>query len=269
MSICVLCELSLTVSYSYASFARFIIIMTKLALVTGASSGIGKALAKVHAEHGGDLIITARRTDLLESYKKELEAKYGVKVHVITSDLSKMDGAQKLVDEIQKLKLRVDYLINNAGVGGNGDLLDRDLQQDVDMIVLNIISYVSLTRLIGKDMIERGGGRILQVSSFAGFIPGPNRAVYHATKAFITSFSLAIDQELKNKGVTCTALCPGAVDLETETDPAYVANLGYNAMLKEKLVVSNEYKLSFFTNWVIPFVPRRWLLSFVDYNHRH
>ncbi|GKZ00009.1 hypothetical protein MPSEU_000954300 [Mayamaea pseudoterrestris] len=259
--------------------------MTKLALVTGASSGIGKALARTHVEQsGGDLIITARRTELLEALKAELEKAHGVKVHVITSDLSKMDGAQKLYDEVRKRKLQVDYLINNAGVGGNGDLLERDLKEDIDMIVLNVISYVALTHLFAKQMVERGGGKILMVSSFASFIPGPNRAVYHATKAFITSFSQAIDQELEKKGVTCTALCPGFVDLTEASDkdmngiktsktivdgPTRVARLGYDAMIRDKLMVINEYKLSFFTNWVIPFVPRRWLLAFVDYNHRH
>lgn len=256
--------------------------MGKLALVTGASSGIGKAFARTHAESGGDLIITARGTAALERFKEELENAFGVEVHVITSDLSKMDGAQKLFDEIQKRSLQVDYLINNAGVGGNGDLLDRDLQEDVDMIVLNIISYVTLTHLIGKQMAERGGGRIMNVGSFAGFIPGPNRAVYHATKAFVNSFSQAVDQELEKKGISCTVLCPGFVDtdmverggaegrgLASPDGPTRVARLGYDAMLKKKLLVINEYKLRFLSNWVIPFIPRRLLLAVVEYNHRH
>ena len=132
--------------------------MAKLALVTGASSGIGKALARTHAEHGGDLIITARNVAALEKYKAELERDHGVKVHVIPSDLSRMDGAQKLYDEVHKRDLQVDYLINNAGVGGNGDLLERDLKEDIDMIVLNIVSYVALTHLFAKEMADRRGG---------------------------------------------------------------------------------------------------------------
>lgn len=251
--------------------------MAKLALVTGASSGIGRALARTHAEHGGDLVITARNATALEQCKAELEKAHGVQVHVIPSDLSQMDGAQKLYEEVRRRNLQVDYLINNAGVGGNGDLLERDLREDVDMIVLNIVSYVTLTHLFAKDMADRRGGKILNVGSFAGFIPGPNRAVYHATKAFVNSFSQAVDQELQKRGVTCTVLCPGFVDTTEGAAPAgaapnppsRVARMGYDAMLAEKLLVINEFKLSFLTNWVIPFVPRRLLLAVVEYTHRH
>jgi uncharacterized protein len=257
--------------------------MGKLALITGATSGIGHALARYHAKQGGDLIIAADHKDSLEKTKKELENDFKVEVHAIPADLSKMDGAQKLYDEVKKRNLEVSYLINNAGVGGQGDMIERKLQDDINMIVLNIVSYVTLTHLFAKDMAERGGGKILNVGSIAGFIPGPKQAVYHATKAFINSFSQAVNQELKAKHVSCTVLCPGYVDTDivekagldgtllVQTPPAApetVARVGYNAMMSEKLVVINEYSLSFLFNWIIPLLPRRMLLAVMDLMHK-
>lgn len=253
----------------------------KLALVTGASSGIGKELARYHAKQGGDLVISARRTEALEKLKAELEKEHdGCKVYIVTADLGKMDGAQKLYDEItQKLKLKVDYLINNAGLGGHGTIIERKVEDDINMIIVNIVSLVTLTHLFAKDMAESGGGKILNVGSTAGFMPGPSQAVYFATKAFVQSFSQAVDQELKAKGVTSTVLCPGLVQTEfvataglEGTDlanqkgdtPDNVAKCGYDAMMVEKLVIVNEYGLSFMLNWITPLLPRRLLLILGD-----
>ena len=253
----------------------------KLALVTGASSGIGKELARYHAKQGGDLIISARRTSALEELKTELEkAHEGIKVHIVTADLSQMDGAQKLYDEItSNLKLKVDYLVNNAGLGGHGTILERDVKDDINMIIVNIVSLVTLTHLFAKDMAAAGGGKILNLGSTAGFMPGPSQAVYFATKAFVQSFSQAVDQELKAKGVTSTVLCPGLVTTEfvataglEGTDlanqkgdtPENVAKIGYDAMMAEKLVIVNEYGLSFFLQWVTPLMPRRLILKMGD-----
>ncbi|GKZ00012.1 hypothetical protein MPSEU_000954600 [Mayamaea pseudoterrestris] len=250
--------------------------MTKLALVTGASSGIGKELARYHASKKGDLIITARRTNLLEALKSELEKAHGVNVHVITSDLSKIDGAQKLFDDVQKQNLQVDILINNAGFGGQGSIIERKVEDDIDMIVVNVMSLVTLTHLFGKQMADRGGGKILNLGSTAGFIPGPGQAVYFASKAFVNSFSQAVDQEMKKKGVTSTAICPGLVHTEFITrahaegtglshrsgaSPETVARIGYEAMMSEKLLVISEYRLSLSLQWVAPFMPRRLLLA--------
>lgn len=253
----------------------------KLALVTGSSSGIGKELARYHAKQGGDLIISARRTSALEELKTELEAAHdGCKVYIVTADLSQMDGAQKLYDEITKnLKLKVDYLMNNAGLGGHGTIIEREVKDDINMIIVNIVSLVTLTHLFAKDMAAAGGGKILNVGSTAGFMPGPSQAVYFATKAFVQSFSQAVDQELKAKGVTSTVLCPGLVTTEfvataglEGTDlanqkgdsPENVAKCGYDAMMAEKLVIVNEYGLSFFLQWVTPLMPRRMILKMGD-----
>ena len=147
------------------------------------------------------------------------------------------------------------------------------------MVDLNVKSLVSLTHLFGADMVAQGGGKILQVGSTAGFVPGPNQAVYFATKAFVNSFSQAVDQELRKKGVTSTVLCPGyvetgfasAADLQgTEmvksggATPDSVAKIGYDAMLKGKLVAINELKLKVMLEWIAPLLPRRMMLKNVE-----
>ena len=254
--------------------------MSNTALITGASSGIGKEFARYHAQKGGDLIITARREDALNELKDELEAKHGIKVHVIVNDLGAIGGAEKLYDAVKATGETVKVLINNAGFGGQGLHIDRDLQSEQAMIDLNVRALVTLTHNIGQDMVKSGGGKMLHVSSTAGFAPGPYQAVYFASKAFVTSFSQAIDQELREKGVTSTALCPGGVateffevaDLEGTQLGNGRANFataescarhGYDAMMKGELVTVNERGLSFMMNWIAPMLPRRRLLKMI------
>lgn len=253
--------------------------MTNLALVTGASSGIGTEFARYHASKGGDLIITARREAQLTALKDELENRHGIKVHVIALDLGKAKGADELYKAVRKIGEPVSILINNAGFGGHGDHIDRDLKQELAMIDLNIKSLVSLTHNIANDMVKNGGGKILNVGSTAGMMPGPKQAVYFATKAFVNSFSQAIDHELRPKGVTSTVLAPGyvhtefakAADLENTklvaqkgATAASVAKHGYDAMMAGKLHTINEKQLSFMLNWVIPLMPRRMALKFMS-----
>lgn len=171
--------------------------MTNTALITGASSGIGRELATIHAEHGGDLIIVARSKDKLQTLKDELEDAHGVSVTVIVSDLSDPKAPKKLYDKVKKSKQQVDILINNAGFGGQGYFHERDRDADRTMIQLNVLALTELTRYFLDDMVERGSGRILQVSSTASFMPGPLQAVYFATKAFVQSFSNALSRELQ------------------------------------------------------------------------
>lgn len=254
--------------------------MSNTALITGASSGMGVEFARYHAAKGGDLIITARREDKLNTLKAELEQKHGINVHVVALDLSANDGAEKLYKAVQQTGETVKILINNAGFGGHGVHIERDLAQELAMIDLNIKAVVSLTHMIGNDMVKTGGGKMLHVSSTAGFMPGPMQAVYFASKAFVTSFSQAIDQELRAKGVTSTALCPGGVStefLETANlentrmgrgkgsfaTAESCAKHGYDAMMQGKLVTVNQKSHSFFVNWVIPFIPRRWALKMI------
>lgn len=252
--------------------------MSNTALITGAWAGLGAAFARYHASRKGDVILVARRADALQALKQEVEQAHGITAHVFARDLAADGGAEALYADTREAGLRVDILINNAGFGGHGAHLDRDLAAEQAMIDLNVRALMTLTRLYAQDMVAQGGGRILNVSSTASFMPGPLQAVYFATKAFVTSYSQAVDHELRARNVTCTALAPGYV----ETEFAAVADLegtrlvsgggasaesaarhGYDAMMQGKLVTVNETGLGFLVNWVIPFLPRRQVLKMV------
>ena len=250
--------------------------MPNTALITGASAGIGAEFARYHARKGGDLVIVARRQEPLDALKAELEAIHDITVTVIAMDAGTPEQATALFEEVKAKGIEIDVLINNAGFGGHGAFLDRDLAKDQAMIDLNVGALVTLSHHVGQEMKARGKGKMLQVSSTAAFQPGPYQATYFATKAFVNSFSQAIDHELRSKGVTCTVLAPGYV----KTEFAEVANLGgtkliqqggatakdvakhgYDAMMQGKLVTINETRLSVLLNWVIPLMPRRLVLK--------
>lgn len=223
----------------------------KTALVTGASSGIGMELARIHAAAGGDLVLVARRRERLEALKTELEQAYHSTVHVIVKDLSNPDAPQQIYDEVKAHNVRIDYLINNAGFGYRGLFHEQDWPRDAAMIQVNVVALAALTRLFVTDMVARRSGRILNVASLAGFVAGPLHATYFATKAFVLSFSESIANELRGTGVTVTALCPGPTRSEfvgyagMEGVPGFVraasarrvAQAGYDAMLKGKTLV--------------------------------
>lgn len=252
--------------------------MSNTALITGASSGIGKELARVHARKGGDLILTARRAAELDALKSELESAHGITAHVFALDLGAAGGAEALVAQIQAAGLKVDILINNAGFGGQGRHIDRSLAAEQAMIDLNVKALVTLTHAFAAKMATQGGGKILNVGSTAGFAPGPNQAVYFATKAFVNSFSQAVDQEMRSQGVTCTVLAPGYVETEFAktanlegtnlvkgggATAASVAAHGYDAMLAGKLVTVNQASVGFIMQWVVPLLPRRMVLKMI------
>ena len=188
--------------------------MRNVALITGASSGIGLELARIHAAAGGHLVVVARREDTLMELKSSLQSEFGVEVRVIGQDLARRDAANSIVQILESDRIEVDYLINNAGIGGYGFFHERTWEQEREMVQVNIASLVELTRLLLPGMVLRGRGRVLNVASVVGFFPGPLQAVYHATKAFVISFSEAIANELAGTGVTVTALCPGATRTE-------------------------------------------------------
>ena len=255
--------------YEQSNRSNRYLIMKNTALITGASSGIGKELARIHAAKGGDLILVARRIELLNSLKEELVEKYKVTVQVIQKDLSVLGSSQAVYDEVTQNGWQVDYLFNNAGFGGKGAFLDRDLEADVEMVRLNVMALLKLTHLFGKDMKARGKGKILQTASTAGFLPGPYQNTYFATKAFVVSHTQGLAHELKGTGVTVTALCPGPVDTEFAqvagfggsqmfdgAASAYKTALkGYNAMEKGKVICISDFKFTFLIKGLLPFMP--------------
>ena len=186
----------------------------KTVLITGFSSGIGKALAHEFAGEGYDLIGVAKEEDSLRKASFELENKHGITVKVISKDLTKDGAAQEVYDEIKAWDTPVNILVNDAGVGQHGNFVDIAPNKYSEIIHLNVMSLTHLTRLFLKDMVDRNEGKIMNLGSVAGFQPGPLLAVYHATKAFVVSLSEAIATELEEMGsaVTVTCLCPGPTD---------------------------------------------------------
>lgn len=249
--------------------------ISNTALITGASSGIGLELARIHAAKHGDVVLVARSRDKLDSIKQELQTRYGVKAYVIVEDLADPDSADRIFSATEALGLSIDILINNAGFGGHGKFVERDLAADQAMMQVNMTTLTALTHHYLKGMVSRRRGRILNVSSTASFMPGPLQAVYYATKAYVTSFNQAIAEEVREYGVTATALCPGAVatgfvaagDLQgvdvwkNARTAESVAQCGYKAMERGELVAFNEGKLRVMLDWIVPLLPRKLVLK--------
>lgn len=243
--------------------------MKNAALVTGASSGIGKELARIHAGKGGDLVLVARRIELLTALKEELIEKFGVKVEVLSQDLSNQNAAKTIFQFTEDKKIRIDYLFNNAGFGGQGLFIDRPIEKDLEMIRLNVSTLVELTHLYLQGMQKNNFGKILNTASTAGFLPGPLQATYFATKAFVISFTRGLAQELKTTRITVTALCPGPVKtefakvagmenaklFENGVSAKVTALKGYNAMMKGKVVCISQLSLAFAIPFILPFIP--------------
>jgi len=216
-----------------------------LALITGASSGIGYELAKVFAEEKYDLIIAAEDAGIVEA--RQAFEQLGVKVEAVQVDLSKREGVEELFSRVGGRTL--DAVALNAGIGSGGEFASTDLEKELRLVDLNCRSVVHLAKRVVTGMVERGSGRILITSSIASTMPGPFNAVYNASKAFDQSFAQALRNELKDTGVTVTALMPGATDTRffkranmTDTkvgggpkdDAAMVARKGFEAMMKGK-----------------------------------
>lgn len=180
-------------------------------LITGASSGIGLSLAKKYAERGEKLILVARRLERLQVFQQQFP-----QTEIFQADLSKEESAKCLYDWVKEKNFTVKTLVNNAGVGLFGDFIETDLNKELAMINLNIKSLVSLSKYFSQVMIKQGGGEIINVSSIASFMPGPQMSVYYATKAFVTSFSQALAFELRDTPVKVRILAPGPTATEFE-----------------------------------------------------
>ena len=220
-------------------------------LITGASAGIGRELAKLAAQDKRDLVLVARRRDRLEALAAELRAGQGVTVTVIAADLGQPQAAQAIFAQVEAAGLELACLMNNAGFGTVGPFAETDRARQLEMIDVNIRALVELTHLCLPGMLARKQGQILNVASVAGFVPGPYMATYYASKAFVLSFTEALATELRGSGVTATASCPGPTATEFGdvagnartklfrrgvADAAGVAKHAYRAMLAGEVV---------------------------------
>lgn len=240
--------------------------MENYTLITGASSGIGYAMAEILAQKKHNLILVARNKKQLQKMRIEYETKFNIKVKVINKDLSHSENAEVVYMEIKEENLQVDYLINNAGVGSYGQFTKISLLEELNMIELNITSLVVLTKLFSQDMVKRGSGTIMNVASLLSFLPLPYYSVYSATKSFVLAFSETVNAELEGTGVMVKALCPGPIDTPFTTpemattnayktnkpvSAAFVANEGIKLLFNKK-----TKKIVGFNNWFISNLPR-------------
>ena len=225
------------------------------AVVTGGTSGIGYELAKLLADDGYNLILVARDQNELMNAAQEISLRNNVEVRTLSKDLFDPENAFQVYDEVRAMKIDIDILVNDAGQGQYGEFRDTDLRKELRIINLNISSLVVLTKLFLRDMLENGHGKILNLSSVASKTPGPWQSVYHGTKAFVQSFTEAVRSEVKDSGVTVTALLPGATATDffnkaqmtdakivhdgKMADAADVARDGYEALMNgDDMVVS-------------------------------
>lgn len=249
----------------------------KIALITGASKGLGKAFAQIHASNGDNLVLIARNEDQLLQLKAELETKHKtIRVVVLVKDLSLPDSAIEVYKEMQNQNIQIDYLINNAGIGEFGFFVDTPWERNALMIDLNIKVLSHLCHLFLPSMMARKQGKIMNISSTAAFQPGPMMAVYFASKSYVLHFSEALNNEAKDSGVSVTAFCPGPTDTHFMDDSKMketkaiknmklpssyaVALAGYKAMMNIKPV-----KIHGFVNNAVAFsirlVPRKWVVA--------
>ncbi len=231
------------------------------ALVTGGTSGIGYELVQLLAADGYNLVIVARHENDLVKVANEIKEKYDVDVVLIAKDLFDPENAFEVYNQVKTKNIIVEILINDAGQGVYGEFKDTDLRRELNIVQLNISSLLVLTKLFLKEMVDRKSGRIMNLSSIAGKIPGPWQSVYHGTKAFVQSFTEALRSEVKNLNVTITALLPGATDTDFFNkadmqeskivqegkldDPAQVAKDGYEAMMSGEDKVISGWKNKF------------------------
>jgi len=253
----------------------------RYALITGASSGIGYELAKLFARNGKNIVVVARSRDQLEDLKREIENKGGTKVKVLAKDLSNPKAPLEIFSELEKEKIYVDVLVNNAGFGVYGTFLETDLREELDMIQVNAASLIHLTKLFLKGMVKDKSGYILNAASLCAFLPSPLESVYCATKSFVLHFSEALANELQGTGVSVTCLCVGLartgfqkrarmentrVAKRKMMDAATVAEAGYKALKRRKVIEipGLEYK---FAPWFARVAPRSMVTRIVRSQH--
>lgn len=243
------------------------------ALITGGSSGIGLELAKIMAKKGHDLVLCSRDKESIKKVSSQIEKEFDVKVSYFQVDLSKPGSAKVLYNKVKSENIEI--LVNNAGVGYVADFFDGDIERNIQMAHLNMISVMELCHYFGKDFKEANKGRILNVCSIVAFLPGPAQPVYYATKAFVRSLSRTLAYNLSTTDVTVTALHPGvtktrffdeasAPKQRKGADPESVARLGYDAMMAGKIEVTHGLRNKFLTNIFVRFTPYKMQARIVD-----
>jgi short-subunit dehydrogenase len=246
--------------------------MKQWAIVTGASSGIGKEIATRLAQKGYSLVLVARSKEALDTHAAFLTATYRINVEILVLDLALRESASRLDAFVEEKQLQVEILVNNAGMGVFGKFVETELSSAMHMMELNMTSLIQLTHLFAARMVRQGGGKILQVASLGSFMPTPQYAIYGATKAFVLSASLAIRQELKGTGVSVTVLCPGFTltnffDNASQLKVTWimkllmmtsdkVAQIAVSALLKGKSIVVPGWIYRFLVFIILPFLPR-------------
>lgn len=240
------------------------------ALITGASSGIGRELAELFAADHANLVLVARRGDELERLARQLRSAYQVHVMVLTQDLTVAEGLDQLQEQLRQRDITVDVLANNAGFGATGHFADLSLERQLDMVRLNVVALTDLTRRFLPGMLQRGRGAVLNVASTAAFQPGPNMAVYFATKAYVLSLTEALAEEVRGTGVRVTCLCPGPTATEFGTvsgvdktllfrlgtmDARTVARHGIRALRRGRTIVIPGW-ISWLVAFSVRFTPR-------------
>jgi short-subunit dehydrogenase len=248
------------------------------ALVTGASSGIGSALAELFAADGDDVVLVARRERRLREVAETIEREFAVTATVLPHDLATPDGPRELYEEVRSRDIAVHTLVNNAGFGNYGRFDETDLDVETTMIALNVTTVTQLSKLFLEPMIERGDGALLNTASMAGMAPTPRQAVYSSTKAYVLSFSEALAHEFEPAGITVTALCPGpvateffdrgnldesAIEDQPLNDPASVARAGYDGLKSGKRVVVPSRKMRALAQFK-RVLPRRSVVSLAE-----
>ena len=226
---------------------------SKTALITGASGGIGYELTKLFAKNSYHLVLVARNEQRLKEIAEDLRKEYGISVRVIVKDLAHAGAPKEIFDTLQRESIHVDVLVNNAGYTVFGEFSKTSLTDELQMIQVNIVALTHLTKLFLPEMLKKKSGKILNLGSTASFQPGPLMAIYYASKSYVLFFSEALSEELRNTGITVTALCPGPTEtgfqkrgkMESSRlvagkkimDAQSVAEIGYQALMKGKAVV--------------------------------
>jgi short-subunit dehydrogenase len=248
----------------------------RTALVTGGSSGIGVDIARELAARGADVMLVARREEKLREVADAIVDDFGVEADWVVQDLARQQAADELYEEVSERGVEVDILVNNAGFGIYGNFMDNDGDRQMSMMNLNMVTPVRLTKLFGREMIEREWGRVMQVASIGAFQPSPTYGLYSATKAFLLNWGEAIDFELAGTGVSCTVVCPGVTRTEffdhvdqdrtwyqklTMMESETVATKAVTSTLNQRMSVVPGW-MNFLAVWTVRLFPRRFVRWF-------